>query len=219
MIDLTPLDVRKKRGDFHRSLRGYDSDEVDQFLELVSERLEELVRQNRDLSDEAARLREQVEGQEGRERAVHEALVTAQELREEIREQAEKEAALVIREAEEDAREIRSRAEEEAHRIREAVSQAVDQRRESLEFLERDRQRFLRSLRRVLERQIDSLEEEEARKPSFSFSLGSDPSPASTARGTPPGRPDEAREDDSPDAAPRDRPKDPDASTPPHSRS
>ncbi len=40
MIDLTPLDVRKKRGDFGKGLRGYDPQEVDGFLELVAERME-----------------------------------------------------------------------------------------------------------------------------------------------------------------------------------
>lgn len=44
MIDLTPLDVRKKRGDFAKGLRGYDIQEVDTFLDLVAERMEELVR-------------------------------------------------------------------------------------------------------------------------------------------------------------------------------
>ena len=29
MIELTPLDVRKKRGDFGKTLRGYDPEEVD----------------------------------------------------------------------------------------------------------------------------------------------------------------------------------------------
>jgi len=46
MIDLTPLDVRKKAGDFRRILRGYDPQEVDIFLELVAERMEVLVREN-----------------------------------------------------------------------------------------------------------------------------------------------------------------------------
>ena len=44
MIDLTPLDVRNKRGDFKKLLRGYDPQEVDVFLEIVAERLENLVR-------------------------------------------------------------------------------------------------------------------------------------------------------------------------------
>ena len=46
MIDLTPLDVRNKRGDFKRLMRGYDPQEVDVFLEMTADRLEVLVREN-----------------------------------------------------------------------------------------------------------------------------------------------------------------------------
>ena len=45
MIDLTPLDVRKKRGDFGKVLCSYDPQEVDTFLDLVGERMEELVKE------------------------------------------------------------------------------------------------------------------------------------------------------------------------------
>ena len=37
MIDLTPLDVRKKKGDFRKGLRGYEMEEVDGFLARVRE--------------------------------------------------------------------------------------------------------------------------------------------------------------------------------------
>ena len=37
MIDLTPLDVRNKRGDFKKLMRGYDPQEVDVFLEIAAE--------------------------------------------------------------------------------------------------------------------------------------------------------------------------------------
>ncbi|NNL30998.1 MAG: DivIVA domain-containing protein, partial [Gemmatimonadetes bacterium] len=77
MIDLTPLDVRNKRGDFKKLMRGYDPQEVDVFLELVAERLEALVRENIQLRDRTAALQEQVEAQTGREQAVQDALVTA----------------------------------------------------------------------------------------------------------------------------------------------
>ena len=60
MIDLTPLDVRKKRGDFAKGVRGYSTQEVDSFLELVAERLEELVKENLTLRERADRLAEQV---------------------------------------------------------------------------------------------------------------------------------------------------------------
>ena len=65
MIDLTPLDVRKKRGDFGRGVRGYNPQEVDGFLELVAERLEELVKENITLRERAERLAEQVSAQTG----------------------------------------------------------------------------------------------------------------------------------------------------------
>ena len=40
MIDLTPLDVRNKRGDFKKVMRGYDPQEVDVLLEIAADRLE-----------------------------------------------------------------------------------------------------------------------------------------------------------------------------------
>ena len=59
MIDLTPLDVRKKRGDFRRQLRGYDPEEVDTFMDLVADRFEELVRENLSLNEKTGRLEAQ----------------------------------------------------------------------------------------------------------------------------------------------------------------
>jgi cell division initiation protein len=184
MIDLTPLDVRKKRGDFRRGLRGYDPEEVDHFLELVSERLEEVVRENRDLKEKASHLSRQVEGQEGREKAVHEALVTAQELREEIQGQARKEADLIRREAEGDAQELRRVAEDDVRRIQEEGARILEQQHRELEELNRARDRFLRGFRRLLEEQLDFLEVEEAREdPSRSFPKPPDTSEAGGAGG------------------------------------
>ena len=74
MIDLTPLDVRNKRGDFKKLMRGYDPQEVDSFLELVAERLEMLTRENIGLRERSETLQQQVNSQTGREQAVQEAL-------------------------------------------------------------------------------------------------------------------------------------------------
>ncbi len=169
MMDLTPLDVRKKRGDFRRGLRGYDPEEVDQFLELVSERLEEVVKENLTLRERADRLGRQVEGQEGREKAVQEALVTAQELREEIRDQARREADLTLREARSEAEELRRASQEEARRLREEAERVLAERRHELVELNRARSRFLRAFRSLLEREMDALEVEEERTPADDF--------------------------------------------------
>jgi len=154
MIDLTPLDVRNKRSDFKKVLRGYDPQEVDVFLEMVAERLEAVVRENIQLSERAQMLQQQVSSSSGRERAVQEALVTAQELRADIRAQALREAELVLQEAQAEAR----RRLEEVERKREIID-------DSLVELERRRMRFLKSFRQLLEREMDGVEVEEGRAP------------------------------------------------------
>lgn len=154
MIDLTPLDVRKKRGDFRKVLRGYDVDEVDSFIEMVAERLEELVKEKLKLEERVERLQDQVSQQEDREQAVREALVTAQELRRDMRLQARREAELLRREAENEIEKI----------IGEAQRQLAE-RQEALAEMERMRLRFLKSFRALLEREMDAVEVEEGRKP------------------------------------------------------
>jgi cell division initiation protein len=127
MIDLTPLEVRKKKGDFRRIMRGYDPALVDDFLDLVADRLEEVVRENLTLAERVGRQDQQVTEYRERERALTEALVTAQEMREEMRQQTSREADLVRRAAEQQAAELRSRTEHEMAQLRALVEQEVAQ--------------------------------------------------------------------------------------------
>lgn len=176
MIDLTPLDVRKKRGDFRRGLRGYEPQEVDSFLDLVAERLEALVRENLQFRERVHALQQQTEAQTQREEAVRDALVTAQELRTEIREQARVEADRIIKEAQTEARRLLAEAEAEVRtRLRNSERQA-DHALATLGVLERRRLRFLQSFRQLLERELDVVEVEERRPPleerSFDLDFG-----------------------------------------------
>ncbi len=154
MIDLTPLDVRKKRGDFRKSMRGYDPQEVDTFLDLVAMRMEELVKDTIGLRERAELLQVQVDTQSSRERAVQEALVTAQAVREDMREQSRREADLALREAE-----------VEAGKLITDADRVLEERRGALEEIERKRVRFLRAFRALLERELDVVVVEEGRSP------------------------------------------------------
>jgi DivIVA domain-containing protein len=165
MIDLTPLDVRNKRGDFRRSMRGYEPDEVNTFLEIVAERLEKLVRENLQLRERAENLAAQVDTQTGREKAVQEALVTAQELRADIRTAAEREAELTLSEARAAAKRILIESEAEAKSRARHLEERLEQGRDVLEELERRRLRFLKSFRQLLQRELDVVEVEVARVP------------------------------------------------------
>ena len=154
MIDLTPLDVRKKRGDFGKGLRGYDPQEVDTFLELVAERMEVLVQENVAFRGRVGELEEKVVAQQGREQAIQDALVTAQELRQDVKKQARREANLLEREAQ---GKIDLMIGESEKLLREH--------RAALQELERKRERFLKAFRSLLERELDTVEVEFGRPP------------------------------------------------------
>ena len=182
MIDLTPLDVRNKRGDFQRSLRGYDPPEVDVFLELVADRLEALVRENLHMRERTQTLQQQVTSQLGREQAVRDALVTAQELRADIKAHSEREAGQVLKEAETEARRLVAEAEAEAlTKVRDAERQ-IDGASDSLRELERRRTRFLQDFRHLLEREFEVVDVETGRTPleerTIDLDLGRSSTPA-----------------------------------------
>jgi DivIVA domain-containing protein len=154
MIDLTPLDVRKKRGDFGKGLRGYDPQEVDTFLELVAERMEVLVQENVAFRGRVGELEERVVTQQGREQAIQDALVTAQELRQDVKKQARREASLLEREAQDKIDLMIGESEK-----------LLSEHRAALQELERQRERFLKAFRSFLERELDTVEVEFGRPP------------------------------------------------------
>ena len=141
---LTPLDVR--RYEFGKALRGYDPERVDQFREQVAEELERLTRLNADLDAKAKGFHEQLRAFRERDKAINDALVSAQQLRGDIREQAEKESSLIIREAKAESERI---VEEGRAEIRRMEDQIV--------ALDRSRRAFLAQSRALIERHLAEL--------------------------------------------------------------
>jgi DivIVA domain-containing protein len=165
MIDLTPLDVRKKHEDFKRIIRGFDPQEVQTFLEMVAERMEELVRVNIQLSERSEALQGQVNAQSVREQAVQDALVTAQELRSDMQHQSKREADVVLAEAQTEARRMRNEAEAEVRSMLRDAERKLSQATAALQEMERRRVRFLKAFRQLLERELDVVGVEEEREP------------------------------------------------------
>jgi DivIVA domain-containing protein len=114
---LTPLDVRSQ--EFARALRGYDRAQVDEFKLAISEELERLLRDRSQHEERIRGAQEQLRAFRDRERAMNEALVAAQQLRVDSREQAEREAELVLREARAEAERILERAHQDEAVVRE----------------------------------------------------------------------------------------------------
>jgi DivIVA domain-containing protein len=146
---LTPLDVR--RHEFNRVLRGYDPERVDQFREQVAEELERLTRANQELEQKARTLHDQLKSFRERDKALNEALVHAQQLRSEMKEQAERESQLTLREAQAQAERMLGDAHSDIRRLE-----------DELAALERFRRNYLTQLRVFVERQLAEISAAEA---------------------------------------------------------
>jgi len=153
MIDesfhITSLDVR--RFDFGRSFRGYDPVKVELFRDQVAEEMERLNRINQDLDSKARSFHEQLRAFRERDKALNEALVTAQQLRAEVRDQAEREAQLVLKEAT-----------AEGDRIVETARSEVRRMEQELDALDRSRRTYLAQMRALLARQLSEVEASES---------------------------------------------------------
>jgi cell division initiation protein len=95
---LSAADIRQQQFAV-KLIRGFDPQEVDAFLEEVADDFEELSRENNLLKEQLATLEERAKEIEGREKTVHETLITTQKIAEEFKENARREAELVLREA------------------------------------------------------------------------------------------------------------------------
>lgn len=146
---LTPLDIR--RYDFGNALRGYDKQRVEQFREQVAHEVERLVRQCQDLEAKARGFHEQLKAFRDRDKALNEALVSAQQLRAEMREQAEREAQLILREAR-----------NQGERIIEEARASTRRLEMELEALVRQRRAYLAQLRTMIERHLAEVQAAEA---------------------------------------------------------
>lgn len=95
---MTATDIRQQQFAV-RLFRGFDPQEVDAFLEEMADDVEELTRENALLKEQLVVLEERSRGIEGREKTLQETLVTTQKIAEEFKENARREAELVLREA------------------------------------------------------------------------------------------------------------------------
>ena len=98
---LTPLDIHNK--EFGRSLRGYNEDEVNEFLDRVIKDYESLIRENRNLEEKVSSLEERLQHYQTLEETLSKTIIVAQETAEEVKANARKEAQLIIKESEKNA--------------------------------------------------------------------------------------------------------------------
>lgn len=113
---LTPLDIRKQ--EFTRGFRGYEPDEVNAFLQMVSNQWEEILDESRRKDDKIRDLESKMDHYEKVEEALQEALQTARDTSRKALQNAEDKARLIVDEAERRADDIKRDAEQDRHQIK-----------------------------------------------------------------------------------------------------
>ena len=129
-MKISPLDIQQQQFK-GKVFGGLDSEDVDSFLHLVAQEMEDLIRENTELKEQARKMSAEVEDMRQREATLRETILAAQRITEEMKANSEREARVVISEAELKAEKIVAEAN---NRLVELNGQIHDLRREKLQF-------------------------------------------------------------------------------------
>ena len=126
MTRLTPLEIQKH--EFSRRWKGFDAVEVESFLALVAEEMEEVARRNAELESRVRGLEEENSEHRERERILKATLLNAQRASEDIRGAAQKEAELIVQQAQESGERLTHSALQRSAEIEKAIHELKIQR-------------------------------------------------------------------------------------------
>src|ERR671914_381815 len=166
-MDLTAADIHEQQ--FHDAWRGYNQEEVDDFLDRVAEILDGVQRENAALGERVRELEQAVATSREAEEMLKTALVAAQQAAEQAMAKAKAKAEMMVKEAEarakratEEARERRASAEADIRRKRQEADRDHQARKKdldaSVEQLRAFESELKQRLKAYLEQQLKGLE-------------------------------------------------------------
>jgi len=125
-MKITPLDIQQQQ--FRVRFRGFDMVEVDNFLDLLANEFEELLKDNNQLREEDRRKLARINELEAGEKELRDTLISAQRITEEMKNSAQKEAELIIEEAKLNAQKIIGNGQSQALQVENEINQLKRQR-------------------------------------------------------------------------------------------
>ncbi|HLR01875.1 MAG TPA: DivIVA domain-containing protein [Virgibacillus sp.] len=143
-MPLTPLDIHNK--EFTRGFRGYDEDEVNEFLDQVIKDYEMVIREKKELNEKLEQMNDKLGHFNNIEETLNKSILVAQESAEEVKGNAKKESKLIIKEAEKNADRIINEALAKSRRI------SMD-----VEELKKQAKVFRSRLKMLVEAQLDMI--------------------------------------------------------------
>ena len=150
-MKITAIDIRQKT--FEKSFRGVDKDEVQAFLNTISQQWERLGDENRELRLKLEHAQQDVQKMREVESSLYRTLKTAEDTGNNITEQAQRDADLRIREAQFKAEQLLNEARQRARAV---VDEAYQQAEKTVADMQREATGLGQECQR-LEQQLDGL--------------------------------------------------------------
>jgi cell division initiation protein len=151
-MKLTPIDIQQQQ--FRSTFRGFDPKEVDAFLDQVAHALEDAIRESNALKDEVRAKDAQLAEHKERERTLKETMITATRIADEVKQQARKEADIIISQAELQAEQLVQNAHQRLARVMDDINELKRQRAQFEASLKAAIHAHQRLLEAVSEREV-----------------------------------------------------------------
>jgi len=148
---ITPMDIEQQ--EFSKSFRGYNEEEVDDFLDKIVKDYEELINENVRLNEEIERMQEKLKEFSQIEETLRSALLNAQKSAAEMKEKVEDEAKIII-----------EKAEMEAKVLKQQVFQREDLAKNEIDNLRRYKFNFKEKFKSMLNLYLKMIESEDFEK-------------------------------------------------------
>lgn len=112
---LTPLDIRNKN--FASKMRGYNQDDVDDFLDQVTKDYEDALQKNRELEKSLKHAEEKLQYFNELKDALNQSIIVAQDTADKVKTSANRESEVIVTSAENTANDLLSSAEKKSNML------------------------------------------------------------------------------------------------------
>jgi cell division initiation protein len=155
-VPIKPIDIRRK--EFRNGFRGYDANQVDDFLDAVADEFERSYTENQRMREEVSSLRDRLQQFEDLEGSIRAALVHAEQAANDLRRAANREAEDVRQSARREAEFTIREAQSRSHQMLADSSARIDRVQESYEALQEAKRSFANDFRHLLKTYLDMME-------------------------------------------------------------
>ena len=167
---LTPLDIQNK--DFSTKMRGYNQDDVDDFLDQVTRDYEDALQKNRELEKSLKHAEEKLQYFNELKDALNQSIIVAQDTADKVKSSAKKESEMIITSADNQAKETLVEAERKSNAMiadaeaksTQSLAEAIERARQlagETEDLKKKTRVFHQRLSLMLETQLEQVKSEE----------------------------------------------------------